>query len=125
MKTRKNNGNCVQQLLELLNTIKLFHWKTHSFPEHKNTDELYSTLNENIDRFVEVMLGKYGGRIDREFTFKCKNFSSTAELKKYIQKKINYLITFNQLFKGESDLLNIRDEMVAELNKFFYLLSFH
>ena len=32
--------------------IKLFHWKTHSYSTHKATDELYSKLNDDIDKFV-------------------------------------------------------------------------
>jgi hypothetical protein len=130
MKTRKAKdrsiyNNVIQQFMEMINTIKLYHWKTHSFPEHKNTDELHSSLNEHVDRFVEVMLGKYGGRIQKkDFQFKCVNYSSTEEFRRYIQKKVQYLNSFNVLFKDQSDLLNIRDEMVADLNKFFYLLSF-
>lgn len=127
MKTRKNKkSDIIQHFMEIINTIKLYHWKTHSFPEHKNTDELHKSLNEHVDKFVEVMLGKYGGRIDKkEFSFKCPNYSSTNELKKYIHKTLFYLSTFTHTFKNESDLLNIRDEMVADLNQFLYLLSFH
>ena len=44
--------------LEMLLMIKLYHWKTTSYATHKATDELYSKLNENIDSFIEVLLGK-------------------------------------------------------------------
>ena len=50
--------------LQMLNTIKLYHWKTTSFAQHKATDELYSILNKNIDSFIEIMLGKTGNRIN-------------------------------------------------------------
>ena len=53
----------VVKFLETLNTIKLFHWKTHSYATHKATDELYSKINENVDTFVEVLLGKCGNRV--------------------------------------------------------------
>ena len=54
----------VPTFLHMLNTVKLYHWKTTSFSTHKATDELYGTLNEQLDKFVEVMLGKreMGGR---------------------------------------------------------------
>ena len=42
----------------MLNMVKLYHWKTDSFSQHKATDELYESLNLNIDRFVEVLMGK-------------------------------------------------------------------
>ena len=50
--------------LEMLMMVKLFHWKTHSFATHKATDELYESLNEHIDKFIEVLLGKTGSRIN-------------------------------------------------------------
>lgn len=127
MSTRKNNkySSIIQHFMEIINTIKLYHWKTYSFPEHKSTDELYESLSGHIDKFVEVMLGRYGGRINKkEFSFKCKN-SSESEFKRYIDNTLFYLATFNQTFKNDSDLLNIRDEMVADLNQFKYLLTFH
>ncbi len=42
----------------MLNTIKLYHWKTTSYSEHKATDELHERLSGHIDTFVEVLLGK-------------------------------------------------------------------
>ena len=31
----------------MLNTIKLYHWKTYSYATHKATDDLYSKIGEN------------------------------------------------------------------------------
>jgi DNA-binding ferritin-like protein len=62
-KSRKNRQGqtsfekeTVIKFLSLLNTVKIYHWKTYSYATHKATDELYSKLNENIDRFMEVLL---------------------------------------------------------------------
>jgi DNA-binding ferritin-like protein len=112
--------------LELLNIIKLYHWKTKSFPEHKNTDELYSSLNEKIDKFVEVLLGRMSTRPQKSmFRINVHNFSSKEELKKYLSKVKKELIRMNSLFKNDSDLLNLRDEIMADIHKFEYLLTFH
>ena len=54
----------VLTFIQMLNTVKLYHWKTHSYAEHKATDTLYENLNVNIDKFVETMLGKHGNRVD-------------------------------------------------------------
>ena len=48
----------VVKFLQMLNTIKLFHWRTYSYPAHKATDDLYESLNSHIDRFIEILLGK-------------------------------------------------------------------
>jgi DNA-binding ferritin-like protein len=49
---------------QILLMVKLFHWKTMSYATHKATDDLYSKLNENMDSFIEILLGKSGSRID-------------------------------------------------------------
>jgi dTDP-D-glucose 4,6-dehydratase len=74
LKTRKRRSitsskqysqqNIVTTFLQMLNTVKLYHWKTFSYAQHKATDELYTNLNANIDAFVEIMLGKTGGRVN-------------------------------------------------------------
>jgi DNA-binding ferritin-like protein len=128
MKTRKNRNinNTVQLFIELLNVIKLYHWKTKSFPEHKSTDELYSALNEHIDTFIEVLLGKMQTRPQQSiFRINAYNFSSTKELLKYLSKIKKELSQMTTLYKTESDLLSIRDEILADIHKFEYLLSFH
>ena len=35
-----NIENIVIMFLRMLNTVKLYHWKTISYPQHKATDEL-------------------------------------------------------------------------------------
>jgi len=54
----------VKIFMEILNMVKLYHWKTRSYAQHKATDELYSKLNEDIDKFIEILLGKTGIRTD-------------------------------------------------------------
>ena len=70
-KTKKNMSNhnysrenIIMLCLQILNTIKLYHWKTMKYSEHKATDELYDDLNGKIDEFVEVLMGKDGKRIN-------------------------------------------------------------
>ena len=63
-KNKYSHPHIVSMFLQMLNTVKLYHWKTTSFAQHKATDELYSQLNESIDSFVEIMLGKSGSRVN-------------------------------------------------------------
>jgi DNA-binding ferritin-like protein len=116
--------------LEMLLMIKLYHWKTNSYPTHKATDELYSKLNENIDHFIEVLLGKSGERIDltKQKSIKLIDLSSPESLKKEIQSFKGYLVSLNNneaiQKMTNTDLLNIRDEILGDLNQFLYLLTF-
>jgi len=116
--------------LEILIMVKLFHWKTHNYATHKATDELYEKLNELFDKFVEVLLGKTNIRTDllKRHTISLIDLSTNLELIHKIKQFMNHLVSFNNIKSmniGENtDLYNIRDEILGECNKFLYLLSF-
>lgn len=119
-------SHITKNLLELLNMVKLYHWKTYSYAEHSATDSLYSSLNEHIDNFVEVLLGKDDSDIKKmEKNLKMIDAKNTTDLKKRIYEYRDYFISMNKIFgEKDSDLLNIRDEIIADLNKFLYLSRF-
>jgi len=141
--TRKNVGSSKGSMLrnfereitvyffEMLLLIKLYHWKTHSYATHKATDELYSKFNEHMDKFIEVLLGKTGMRIDltgkKQITL--YDLSNTTQLINKVNSFKSYLVnlTNNKAIKvmTNTDLLNIRDEMLGDMNQFLYLLSFN
>ena len=120
----------VLKFLEMSNTVKLYHWKTHSYPTHKATDELYSQIGENMDKFVEVLLGKVGDRVDLEKvkSISLFDFNSVVEFKRKIEEYKAYLVNLNNepALKTmlNSDLFNIRDELLGDFNQFLYLLTF-
>jgi DNA-binding ferritin-like protein len=120
----------VTMFLQMLNTVKIYHWKTSSYAQHKATDELYGNLNTNIDTFVEVMLGKTGGRVNLTFvkTLPLLDYTNVADFKREVAKYKQFLIDMNKddtlNITNNSDLLNIRDEILANLNQFTYLLTF-
>jgi DNA-binding ferritin-like protein len=131
--TRKNRGQgfmrkFITMMLESLMMIKLYHWKTHSFAGHKATDDLYASLNAHMDNFVEVLMGKMAGTR--------ANFLSTKSIKLVDLTNKKQLVGRVNTIKGQlsamekivqlanaTDLLNIRDEILGDLNKFLYLLT--
>jgi len=124
--TKKTKTQIVPFFLEMLNVIKLFHWNTHSYSQHKATDELHERLGDHIDKIVEVLLGKENTRIHQvEKHIRLYDFKSTADFKDRVFLYRQWLMDLDQLFsdKKDADLLNIRDEMVADINQFLYLLS--
>lgn len=118
------------KFLEILLMIKLFHWKTTSFATHKATDELYTSLNTNIDKFIEILLGKSGSRTDllSNKNIALIDLNSQEQLKSKIESIKSYLVDLdsNKALRSMSntDLFNIRDEILGELNQFLYLLTF-
>ena len=125
--TNRQKSEIVQKFMELLTMIKLYHWKTHSYAQHKATDELYGKLNENIDKFVEVLLGKSKHRVNMlETKMKMYDLDTKSELKEQIFEYRQFLIDMDRCFspKKDSDLFSIRDDILGDLNQFLYLLSF-
>jgi len=118
------------KFLEMLLLIKLFHWKTHSYATHKATDDLYSKLNENMDSFIEILLGKTETRIDllKQKSIKLMDMHSQDEFKKCITSFKGYLIGLNNnkamKLMNNSDLFNIRDTILGDMNQLLYLLTF-
>jgi DNA-binding ferritin-like protein len=127
----------VSPLLTILNQIKIYHWQTKSFSEHKALDMAYEALEESIDDFVEVYQGTFGRvkSASGQFLFELENLQTenlpseegveSADLQEKIDQWITYLKSFNNDadLNDKSDLLNIRDEMLATLNKLKYLIA--
>lgn len=123
----REKSNIIKMFLQVLNMVKLYHWKTHSFSQHKATDELYERLNENIDKFVEILLGKDQSRV--KMLEKRIDLTDSDNLKDFKTKIFEYrtfLTDMNMFFdsKKDSDLLNVRDEILGDINQFLYLLTF-
>ena len=125
----------ILSFLELLNTIKIYHWSTLSYPTHKATDELHDKMSELVDSFIEIYIGHCsrggaggaGGAGGPVFRFKsgrdafceCK---SLATFCKVLDDAIIHLEGLTKRLDGYTDLVNIRDEMVGALAQTLYLL---
>jgi hypothetical protein len=108
--------------------IKLYHWQTHSYARHKATDEVISALDGTIDEYVETYMGKYGRprMTARNNEIKLVNMNEKSAVR-FIKSCIEHLQ--GPLVKGlkptDTDLMNLRDEMLGELNKILYLFTLH
>jgi hypothetical protein len=124
-KTRKakKGGEIVTTFFNIRDQVKLYHWQTKSFAEHKTTDDLVGTLDTNIDKFVESYMGRYGRPYVKR-TLPVKNLTVTG-IRAFIGKSDEWLTSKlpHMLKKTDSDLLNIRDEILADLNQVKYLFT--
>ena len=123
----------VCNFLNMINTVKLYHWKTRSYSTHKATDELFEALNMKIDSFVEILLGKpeiaYGKKREtilnvKKLTF--KSYKNNEDFKKQIEIYKHYLISLSKSKlnnEKNTDLMNLRDEILGLMNQFLYLLT--
>ena len=113
----------IGSLIAMQNQFRVFHWQTESFAQHKAFGEAYESLDSLIDEFVEIYQGKNGIQ-NPEDGLKIKLENLDDKPVEMIDVFIEYLqddLT-SMLDKKDTDLLNIRDEMLGALNKTKYLL---
>ena len=106
--------------------IKVYHWQTNQFARHKATDDVLAALDGSIATYVEGYMGKYGRpKITASTnTVKIQNMADKTAAK-FIKACIAYLEgpLVKRLKPADTDLINVRDEMLAELNKLLYLYT--
>jgi hypothetical protein len=123
----------ILRFLEMLNTIKIYHWSTLSYPTHKATDELHSKMSELVDSFIEIYIGHLSRRggagagipVFKRGAASNISFCECKSLDIFCKKLDGYITFMEGLTKrldGYTDLVNIRDEMVGTVAQTLYLL---
>ena len=106
----------------LRNKLYYYHLTTEKYPRHVSVASLVDSMDDLIDKFLEVLYGKYQRPDNSDFTIQVKKMSDADalfyldECIKFLTEKLPSLIKSN-----DSDLLNIRDEMSGLLNRSKYL----
>lgn len=120
-----NLASNVNFLLGLQTQLKINHWQTKGYARHMAFGQAYDDLGLLIDAFVESAMGKYGRFVmsDDEKTLELVNLSEVNP-KDMISTSIGVLEEFTtQIDEKDTDLINLRDEMIATLSKLQYLLT--
>ena len=121
--------NIVTNLLTIQNQMRVFHWQTQkkpgSFAQHEAFGKAYEELDPLIDDFIEIYQGKNGALKGKSggFNISLSNLSDDYEV--FIDESIQYFREYlpkSLDSNADTDLLNIRDEMMAILNQTKYRL---
>lgn len=114
------------KLLQYQNLIKIYHWQTKSYARHKASDELFDSLNNHIDKFIEIIQGSRNKRIhfNKVQNIPINNVSDNGATKLLTNFR-TYLNNDLQLNTDDTDLLALRDEIVMDINKTLYLFMFN
>lgn len=114
------NNDIFLFFLSLDSNVQLYHWNTKSYARHKGSDELLNNLRENIDKFIEVYIGHHGRPSIKHEKINIRYMSDT-DFVEYIHKCHEYVSLIR--LKDETDLINIRDEIIANLFQALYLFT--
>lgn len=90
------------------------------------TDKIVNSLDTFIDQFVEIFIGKFGRPSSVSGSVHFLNMSENG-VEKFIKSSIKYLqdLSNKHILNSttDTDLLNIRDSIVADLNQLLYLFT--
>jgi hypothetical protein len=123
-----NIGDITFQFLYVINQMKIYHWQTKVYARHIASDTLIQSLLEKTDKFLETMQGSENKRIllnSKNSSIQLKNESDTSILKvlKSFKEWLEYKLP-GYLTEENSDLMNIRDDILGDVNKTIYLFTF-
>jgi len=111
-------------LIEMEQQLRILHWQTKSFARHSAYGKIYNGLGEIIDTFMEAYMGEHGRFELSDGNIQLRNLDELnvgATMDEYIA----FLISFNDKLDPvrDSDLLNLRDELLTDVKQLKYLLT--
>lgn len=116
--------NVISPLVQFQQQLRIFHWQTDSYAQHKAFGSAYEELDDLVDTFVETYMGVFGrSKPTVVFQIELKPLSSPAVVNEVLLSFEEYLRDMSLDLKEFTDLLNIRDSIIGEVNKLRYLLS--
>ena len=114
--------NLASTLLGFVAQIHVFHWLTTSYAQHQALGGLYDGIHDLTDGFMEVYMGKYGRNVGNNAASMI-TYNAADTIEKIKEFEAFLLSMTSALDPSDTDLLNIRDEMLALVHKTQYLLT--
>lgn len=119
------NTEIIIALVQIQTQFRMLHWQTDTLSTHQAFGEIYESLNGRIDEFVETCMGKHGRpKFSGGYQISGEDIDE-MDLDAFIEQTCDFLISLTETFdpQQDSDLLNLRDEMLGDVNKLKYLLT--
>jgi hypothetical protein len=121
-----NLSSNVNAFLSIQIQFKILHWQTKGYARHIAFGEIYDQLDELVDEYIEVAMGKWGRFVvdEKLNTIVYKNLSeiNMVDFLQEFKGKL-YMLTTELNQEKDTDLLNLKDEILAKINKLAYLLT--
>jgi len=117
----------IRFFFKLSNTLKIYHWKTPSYARHIASGTLFDGVILTSDNFMEIYFGRYGkGGIT---SIECSaDLLGESDIVLFLKEAVAFLrdiVKNGYLREGDTELLNIRDDLIGQINKTLYLFTFH
>ena len=112
---------CIGKLMGAQQSLRMQHWLTVSHAEHTALGSAYEGLDGLIDSFVEVAIGAKGRGILSGIT-SLEVGGDAQRILSNLESVLRNEIP-SDIGENETALMNIRDEMLALVQKTRYLLT--
>ena len=115
----------ILKLVQIQNQFRFLHWQTFGDAKHRAYGGVYDSLGELIDQFTECMMGKYGRpEFNGEFSIMFQDIKSLS-VQDFMDGITEFLVSMTDQLdpRYDTDLLNLRDEMLGDINQLKYLLT--
>ena len=113
----------LETFMTMLHQVKLYHWATMEYGVHKALDELHGSLSGHVDKFVEVYIGRFKKQpLPAALSVSVKVQADVQKLEKYLENLRDTLRAVGKTVAKESQLLNILDEMLGDVDQTLYLI---
>jgi hypothetical protein len=120
----KPASELLNRLLQLRNQMKLYHWQTKMHSRHKSADKFLTKAEEITDQIIEAYQGKYKTieLNNKNKDIKLDNIKD-EDIEKFLLTMRDFLVKDYHLYidNSNTDLLNLRDELIANINITLYL----
>ena len=128
LENQENIGQIVLVLSDVLSQLKIYHWQTQSYSRHKASCKLIEQLTGMTDKIIETIQGSRNVRLLMPSNF------NTIKLNNQTDKSIEDLLVYfknwlndkfpKYLLNKDKDILNMRDELLGNVNQTLYLFTF-
>jgi len=107
----------------VLNQLKIDHWQTKSYAEHKALNGTYKALDGLFDTFIEKFYGRENIPTEKiTYTIKSDSYNGNL-IASYTKMRDGVMSYLSTITKGRNDLKNIQDEIEGEFNHLLYKLQ--
>lgn len=120
-----NLSSNVNLFLGIHAQLKVFHWQTKGYARHNAFAQTRDDLEGLMDDFVEEAMGQYGRFTldDETNTIQLANLSDMKPVE-MVNTICSALVQLTeQIDAKDTNLLNIRDEILGKFQKLKYLLT--
>jgi DNA-binding ferritin-like protein len=116
-------GSFFVAMLGLRDQAHVFHWQTESFAQHSAFGGFYDAYLDLVDKLAESLIGVHGRPSFMEAEIELSGYSD-QNIMIFLEKAHElFLGQGTQLAADNSEIKNIIDEIIAELDKLKYLLT--